>query len=366
MAEQQQQEEGVPPESASKLPPGAAAVVREFLAQPELLRERLSFLEKSVETRVVRPPSLAAYLGRNFETTVPPLGYLRNLDPEESERYPCVKLFGARQRLEDYDGEDDFLSSACLVTEPIDFSSPGEATSFLYHYTERHVVDLIFDESKQVLVGGWLPMKTMQPGMLCTAGSGTFNDSPCIYVSSREPNSFIDKEAIAANNYGSRDHRMEKYGPDGAQHGGWEWKNSRGEPSPLGHHLAEVCIPLIVDVDALHKAEMTTPEDIAIGRQVYMFVPPDREGRMAAGATPVVQLLEALTENDIPSVLKLLSEGAVPLDYKMTEADAPRSYSGFNLLHMAACCIEGNSVPMFKALEACGVPYTGAFLVYTT
>jgi hypothetical protein len=99
-------------------------------------------------------------------------------------------------------------------------------------------------------------------------------------VSSREPNSFIDKEAIAANNYGSRDHRMEKYGPDGAQHGGWEWKNSRGEPSPLGHHLAEVCIPLIVDVDALHKAEMTTPEDIAIGRQVYMFVPPDREGRI--------------------------------------------------------------------------------------
>ena len=90
---------------------------------------------------------------------------------------------------------------------------------------------------------------------------------------------------------------MEKYGPGGEAHGGWEWKNHAGNPSPLGHHLVEVCIPLIVDIDALNKAELTTPEDIAIGRQVYMFVPPERDGRMAAGGTPKTALLQALTRN---------------------------------------------------------------------
>ena len=90
---------------------------------------------------------------------------------------------------------------------------------------------------------------------------------------------------------------MEKYGPGGEAHGGWEWKNYAGELSPLGHHLVEVCIPLVVDIDQLSKAEMMTPEDLAIGRQVYMFVPPERDGRMAAGGTPKTALLQALTRN---------------------------------------------------------------------
>ena len=114
-----------------------------------------------------------------------------------------------------------------------------------------------------------------------------------------------------------------------------------------------------MDIDALYKAKMTSAEDIALGRQVYMFNPPDRDGRMAAGETPKTALLSALARNDVPAVVKLLSQGAVPLDYKMTLEDVPRTYVGFNLLHMCACCVEGDCVEMFKALQACGVPYVG-------
>ena len=78
---------------------------------------------------------------------------------------------------------------------------------------------------------------------------------------------------------------MEKYGPDGD----WPWKNAAGEFSPLGHHNCEVCIPLRVDVDQLNKAVMSEPEDIALNRQVYTFVPPQREGTLVAGAKPLGQ-----------------------------------------------------------------------------
>ena len=193
----------------SNLSPGEVAAISKFLGKPELLREEMSKLDQTVATHVTRPTSLAAYLGRNSETTVPPLGYVVNDDESDKKRYPVGKLFGDRQWNE-FDDEADLLGNLVLVTEPIDFSTPGEATSFVYHYTERHVVDLVFDGAKEVKLGGWLPIKVMQPGMLCTAGSGTFNDKPCIYVTSREPNSFVDKEAIAANNYGSKEHRLEK------------------------------------------------------------------------------------------------------------------------------------------------------------
>jgi hypothetical protein len=104
---------------------------------------------------------------------------------------------------------------------------------------------------------------------------------------------------------------------------------------------------------------MSSAEDIALGRQVYMFNPPDRDGRMAAGETPKTALLSALARNDVPAVVKLLSQGAVPPDYKMTLEDVPRAYLAFNLLHMCACCVEGDCVEMFKGLQACGVPYEG-------
>eukprot|EP01043_Picozoa_sp_COSAG02_P073687 COSAG02_NODE_14430_length_1273_cov_2.927598_1_plen_330_part_01 len=196
----------------SNLSPGEVAAITVFLGKPERLREEMTKLEQTVATHVTRPSSLAAYLGRNSETTVPPLGYVVNEDESDKERYPVGKLFGDRQ-LNEFDDEADMLHNLVLVTEPIDFSTPGEATSFVYHYTERHVVDLVFDSAKEVKLGGWLPIQIMQPGMLCTAGSGTFNDKPCIYVTSREPNSFVNKEAIAANNYGSKEHRLEKCKP---------------------------------------------------------------------------------------------------------------------------------------------------------
>eukprot|EP01045_Picozoa_sp_COSAG04_P032186 COSAG04_NODE_6226_length_1379_cov_2.010156_1_plen_307_part_00 len=142
---------------------------------------------------------------------------------------------------------------------------------------------------------------------------------------------------------------MEKYGPDGD----WPWKNAAGEFSPLGHHICEVCIPLRVDVDQLNKAVMSEPEDIALNRQVYTFVPPEREGRMAAGVTPKQQLLLALNDGDVEYVVKMLAEGVVPVDYVFGKQDG--IYFDYNLLEMAAT-IPTCSPELFKTLELCGVP----------
>ena len=116
--------------------------------------------------------------------------------------------------------------------------------------------------------------------MLCTAGSGTFNSQPCIYVSPLEPASFLDKEGVAANNYGTKDHRMAKYGPGAemAKKEGWEWLDDNGNSSPLGHHLVEVCLPLRVTMESLHKAVMTETEDIELNRKIYMYYPQSVSG----------------------------------------------------------------------------------------
>ena len=126
----------------------------------------------------------------------------------------------------------------------------------VYHYTQRKTVSLIYDNKQEMLVGGWLPVEYIQAGMLVTEGSGTFGDG--IYTTPLEPSSFRDKETVCANNFGSQQHRKEKYGPGGEMSRlpdgkGWEWLDADGNSSPFGHHLVEVCLPLRVSVKDLTK-----------------------------------------------------------------------------------------------------------------
>ena len=109
-------------------------------------------------------------------------------------------------------------------------------------------------------------------------------------------------------------------------------------------------------MEALTKAVMTTPEDIKLARKIYMFSPQGVDGRLAAGASPLESFLTALEAGDVAAATKMLCDGDLPVDYTLGEGDVAKNFHGYNLLH-AAHLAAPNSVALFKALEACGVPH---------
>ena len=58
----------------------------------------------------------------DFDERAPPIGYKKNTDAGTRKRFPVI----AEQ-------------SDILVCEPIDFSTPGEISCFVYHYTQRKI-----------------------------------------------------------------------------------------------------------------------------------------------------------------------------------------------------------------------------------
>lgn len=240
----------------------------------------------------------------------------------------------------------------------------------VYHYTQRKTVSLIYDNKQEMLVGGWLPVEYIQAGMLVTEGSGTFGDG--IYTTPLEPSSFRDKEAVCANNFGSQQHRKEKYGPGGEMSRlpdgkGWEWLDADGNSSPLGHHLVEVCLPLRVSVKDLAKVP-NPDKHTAEGRaelertcrtgdeSVYVFVPPSssKKGRLAGAVSPILQLLQGIVAEDLDALTKLLANGAISVMHTFNK-DVPDHFIGSKLLHMAAGIVD--SVTVFQFLEKLGAPY---------
>jgi hypothetical protein len=192
-------EEGVPLVSVL-LPPVVQRVRRELAADPSVLQAQVKaaqcggastdVAEFFAQLAVKRGVRRGVRNGKlDLGGVLPPVGF----EIHHDSRYPLREL-----------------STGILVCEPLDFSMVGEMRHLVYHYTNAATVALIYDTPSVEVVGGWLAVRAIQPALFCTSATGSFNAKPAVYVAPRDPSQFADIEAIAANNYGSAKHRMEK------------------------------------------------------------------------------------------------------------------------------------------------------------
>ena len=107
------------------------------------------------------------------------------------------------------------MRTGIKVTRPLDFSIPNRARRQLFHYTDDNAVNFILNAKGKEVLGG-VVVNTVSASLFTTSGSGTFNAGrSCVYCAAKGPAEFKDDEAIAANNYGTLQHRKEKYGEGG-------------------------------------------------------------------------------------------------------------------------------------------------------
>lgn len=299
----------------ANLPLGEAQILDALLQTPE---------ELSIQDGAHRAQDARTYLV-NRDALLPPLGYQKG----EGE-FPLIE-----QR------------TGIKVCRQLDFSTPGKLAADLWCYCSEEALSSLLAERTVERVGN-LFIDSIQPALLAQkseADEGKASEA-CIYCTSCEPMLFKDKEAIAASllRFHVADHRKQEEEERGAEKGARE--QQCGLPFPV-----QVAIPLRVNVVHLRQVQ----EEGVSGDpcDVWAFCPEKAaEGRRPHFDSLTMLAMRSIAQGDGRRMLKMLLDGSVRCDYRLTKDEVGAHFEGINWLSLLA--IHRDDLQLFKALEICG------------